>query len=67
MIGIEPEKARKTYNIPDDYEVLTGFAIGYADLNKKVSDIFAERDQTPRSRKTISEFVFNKNWEASFV
>jgi len=34
IIGIEPERARKTYNIPNDYEVLTGFAIGYVNLNK---------------------------------
>ncbi len=65
MIGIEPENARTAYAIPNDYEVLTAFAIGYSDLSEKIMDTLVERDQIPRTRKAISEFVFSKKWASS--
>jgi len=67
MIGIEPDKARKMFKIPDDYEVLTGIAIGYLDESKHDSSVFSERDQTPRTRKNISEFVYSKSWKSSYL
>ena len=65
MIGIEPEDARTAYAIPNEYEVLTAFAIGYSDLSEKIMDTLVERDQTPRTRKAISEFVFSEKWASS--
>lgn len=65
MIGIESENARTAYAIPNDYEVLTAFAIGYSDLSEKIMDTLVERDQIPRTRKAISEFVFSKKWASS--
>jgi len=67
MIGIEPQKARQVYTIPEDYEVLIAFAIGYPDLSKTATDDLAIRDRTPRVRKTISEFVFYKEWGSAFI
>ena len=62
MIGIEPVKAKQAYNIPDEYEVLTAFAIGYTDTEQRNSGELANRDQTPRQRKALSEFVFYEKW-----
>ncbi len=67
MIGIEPEIAKKAYNVPNDYEVLTSFAIGYTDLSGDVSDELNERDQTPRERRKISEFVYLNDWSSPYV
>ena len=67
MIGIEPQTARETYSIPKDYEVLTAFAIGYSDLSETADDALTERDQTPRARKKVSEFVFYKKWESPII
>ncbi len=67
MIGIEPQKAMQVYTIPEDYEVLIAFAIGYPDLSKSATDDLAIRDRTPRVRKTISEFVFYKEWGSAFI
>lgn len=67
MIGIEPESAKRVYNIPDDYEVLTAFAIGYSDLSEKASDDLSERDQTPRARRKTAEFVFKKDWAVPYI
>lgn len=63
MIGIEPSKAKKLYAIPDDYEVLTAFAIGYADTSEQNEDTYAERDNTKRSRKKMNELVYQKQWK----
>ena len=67
MIGIEPQTARETYSIPKDYEVLTAFAIGYSDLSETADDALTERDQTPRAREKVSEFVFYKKWESPII
>lgn len=64
IIGIEPDKAQQLYNIPDDYQTLTAFAIGYADLSAETEGTYAERDNTARARKKIPEFVFTQAWES---
>lgn len=67
MIGIKPQKAKEMYAIPEEYEVLIAFALGYPDLNKVATDPLAIRDKTPRARKTISEIVFYKVWGSSYI
>lgn len=58
MIGIEPDKARQIYAIPENYEAYTAFAAGYLAPTHKLSEKIAKRDTTPRERKPLSEFVF---------
>ena len=58
MIGILPDKARLTYGIPEGYEALTGLAIGYAADAAHAPEPLKERDEAPRARKPLSEFVF---------
>ena len=67
MIGIEPQKAKKIYGIPEKYEVLIACALGYPDLNEAATDPLTIRDKTPRARKTISEIVFYKEWGSSYI
>jgi len=63
MAGILPDRAREIYGVPEDYEVVTALAIGYAG-NPDDSDL-GERDRTPRTRRPLSEFVFTGRWEES--
>lgn len=65
MIGILPDKARVTFEVPEDVQVLTGLAIGYASDPITLPDALKERDQAPRQRKTLSEFVFGGKWEST--
>ena len=65
MIGILPEVARETYQIPDDYQALTGLAIGYAANPADLPDALRQRDESPRERKPLSEFVFADKWGAT--
>lgn len=65
MIGIQPERARTEYAIPEGYEAYTALAIGYAAPLDAVDESLRRRDAAPRARKPLSEFVFTGAWEAS--
>ena len=62
MIGIVPDKAREVFQIPEDFEAWTAMAIGYKADPEQLSDALRERDQTPRQRKPLREFVFAGEW-----
>ena len=59
MAGIVADKIRETYTVPDGYEPCTAIAIGYqgvlADLP---NDEQRAKEQTPRVRKPLGDFVF---------
>jgi nitroreductase len=62
MIGILPDKARETFQIPEGSEAWTGLAIGYAGDPQTLPEKLKERDLAPRQRKPLAEFVFGKKW-----
>jgi len=62
MIGIEPEKAREIYNIPEGSEAWTAMAIGYRGEPTNLPEGLKGRDLTPRTRKRLAEFVFAARW-----
>jgi nitroreductase len=66
MIGIVPDKARSAYAIPDDFQPLTGLAIGYVARAEMLPDKLRQRDLAPRTRKPLREFVFAKDWGRAF-
>ncbi len=64
MAGILPDRAKQLYGVPDDFEVLTGVAIGYPAAEPLQA--FAERDARPRRRKPQAEFLFGGRWGEAF-
>jgi hypothetical protein len=62
MIGILPDKARETYDIPQGQEVWTALAIGYKGDVASQPGPLQQRDSAPRRRKKLSEFVFTGSW-----
>jgi hypothetical protein len=62
MIGIQPERVRELYGVPDDAEPLTGYAIGYAGEAASLPESLRPRDLAPRTRKPLSELVFAGHW-----
>lgn len=62
MIGIEPDKVRQLYRVPEGVEPKTGLAIGYAADPGSLPEKFRERDLAVRTRKKLSEFVFGGEW-----
>ena len=66
MAGILPDRARELFSIPDDFDIETAIAIGYAADPKGLEEGAKKRDTTPRTRRTLGEFVFGERWgEAS--
>jgi len=65
MIGILPEKARQVFHVPEGVRPLTGLAIGYAADPATLPEKIKERDQAPRTRKKLAEFVFGGDWGKS--
>jgi nitroreductase len=68
MAGIEPDKVRATYGVPEGYDPLTAIALGYlGDPGVLPADMQA-MESAPMVRKPLSQFVFTGRWgEASPV
>lgn len=66
MIGIDPDKAREVFDIPEGFDALTALAIGYRADPANLPDALRERDEAPRSRKAQSEFVFGGKFGEAF-
>lgn len=62
MIGIQPDKARALYSIPEGCEPLTAIAIGYAGDPNNLPEALRSRDAARRPRKPIAEFVYRGSW-----
>ncbi len=58
MAGIHRDKIRSEYELPGDFEPVTGIAIGYAEAIEDVPEPFRKRDSGTRTRRSIDEFVF---------
>jgi len=59
MGGFDKDKARETFNIPEDFEVGAAWAIGYLGDPSILPDQMKTMETAPRSRKPIEQFVFS--------
>jgi nitroreductase len=62
MLGIHPDKARQTFDIPEGFEAWTAIAIGYRGEPTTLPDGLRERELMTRQRKPLSQFVFSGKW-----
>ena len=62
MIGIDPQRARELYKIPEGSEAVTGIAIGYAGAPDSLPEQLKQRDLAPRERNPLRDFVFAGVW-----
>lgn len=65
MIGIEPDRVREVYAVPDEIEPLTALAIGYAGEPETLEEGLRERDLTARTRRPLNDFVFEERFGQS--
>jgi nitroreductase len=62
LAGFSGEKARQAFDLPEDFDPVTIFAIGYeGDLNDLPEDL-RERELLDRTRKPLTDFVFSGRW-----
>jgi nitroreductase len=60
MAGFDQDAARKAFEISEDYVLGAVTALGYqGELSTLANDQLREVEVTPRTRKTLSEFVFS--------
>lgn len=62
MIGIEPDRVRTAYSVPEGFEPMTALAIGYVANPEQMPEAFRERDLIRRQRKPLQEFIFSSKW-----
>jgi len=62
MAGIDGEKIRETYGVPEGFAPLTGIAIGYSGPLEELPEGLRGAETAPRERKPQSEFVFGRSW-----
>jgi nitroreductase len=58
MGGIHTDKARELFNIPEDFDVVSLFTLGYLGDIKDLPEEFHKSEQRKRERKPLSELVF---------
>jgi len=62
MAGFDANRARESFHIPPDHEPMAAMAIGYHGDPASLPDKLREREQAPRSRRPISDFVYSGDW-----
>jgi nitroreductase len=62
MAGFDPRKAIELFQIPDGWEPISAFAIGFPGDPQSLPDPLRERELAPRSRKPLADFVMSGRW-----
>lgn len=69
MAGFDPHKAIEAFQIPNGWEPIAVFAVGYPGEPQSLPQPLRDREVAPRERKPIAEFVMSGQWghSAEFV
>jgi nitroreductase len=62
MAGFSHQKAIELFQIPDGWEPIAAFVIGYPGDPQTLPDHLRTREHAPRSRKPLSDFVMSGKW-----
>jgi nitroreductase len=58
MAGIEPDRIRELYAVPEDYDPVTAIALGYVGKPGMLNDKLKARELAARERRAQAAFVF---------
>ena len=67
MGGFDRDKARRVFNVPDEYEIGIMIAIGYQDSHDILPERYKEKAFSPRERKLLSEIAFLKELDNGII
>lgn len=65
MAGFSEEQARERFEIPDGFEPVAAFALGYPGDPDDLPENLRKREESARSRKPLDAFVFSGEWKES--
>jgi nitroreductase len=63
MGGFHKDQVRELFAIPEDYEPVVAIAVGYRGELADLPEDQRQRETAPRSRKPLSELVFEGRWD----
>lgn len=66
MGGILHDRVRETYGVPEDFDVLTGVAVGYPGDVDDLPEDLQKRQRGERSRNALGDIAFTGTWSAPF-
>ena len=62
MAGFDPAKAKQVFEIPEDCESIAAIAVGFPGDPNSLSQKLQDRENAPRTRKPLTEFVMSGRW-----
>jgi nitroreductase len=62
MGGFDADKARQLLSIPEGFQPVIVFAVGYPSHPSTLPDDLRKREQAPRSRKLLQDLVYTEEW-----
>ncbi len=66
MAGIRADAIREAYGVPEDFDIVTGLAVGYPGRADQLDGPMADMERAPRRRKSQDEIVFAGAWEQAW-
>jgi len=58
MAGVETDKVRAAYEVPEGHDPVTAIAVGYGGNPDDLPEELREMEREPRDRKPLDGFVF---------
>jgi nitroreductase len=62
MAGFLPDTLRATFSIPEGFDPVVVFTLGYPGPASNLPDGLREKEIAPRTRKPLAEFLFEGAW-----
>jgi nitroreductase len=62
MAGFDPEALRAAFNVPNDFDPVAVWALGYLGNPDRLPENYKKMELQPRTRRPLQEFVFTE-WE----
>lgn len=69
MGGLDRQKAAEIFKVPEDFKVLTAFAMGYMGELEILEENFQKMEKAPRKRHSLHHLVFSEEFgtTAAFI
>jgi nitroreductase len=62
MAGFHPAKVIELFQVPEGWQPIAAFALGYPGDPQSLPENLRERELAPRSRKPLTDFVMSDRW-----